>query len=304
MAISSTLQNMIANAQKKYQRNDTKAYTFKEGRTVIRILATNYNGPNAKPFWRDMGRHWIKFDPNGKPVAVVGCAAEVHNEPCAICNAIDDALHHTIDEEQEKLIKSFRRKRSVVVAALIRGNSTGASDDPQIVELPITVFNAILDIVQEYGKEVDILSPQDGLDFVVTRTGKFTDTNYTVVPAVKSQPVPAEALKKMPNLDAFVDSFFTPDGEAKALATIGQLVGRRYSNPNANANRLAGTTVAQPALPAAVATPTVAAATASDDAVVADVQSNAAKITAALDDVDPPFDINDDELESMLDDLD
>lgn len=211
---------MLRGAKNKYSRNNGKIVKLKEGKTTVRILQPD----PAKPFWADLGVHWIKPGLNEKPVAVVGCHDAVHEAPCPVCTAIEQAKKSAIDDESLKIIKEWDARKSVIVNALVRSGSD-ASDDPVILELTTGTFGSILSVLEEYAGEVNVLDPEEGIDFTIERSGKGFDTRYTVMPAVKSKPVPKGAMEKTFDLKEFIEKEFFRGEETKAINNIASITG-------------------------------------------------------------------------------
>jgi hypothetical protein len=222
MALNPALMNLVKNQKAKYSYSNAKTVKLKEGKTKIRILPNPDN--ELGKFWADLGVHWIKTEKDGKPVAVVGCEEHVHEKPCAICNAIDKASKSAPDDATLEIIKEWKVKKSVLVNALVRSGDT-KSEDPVILELPVTAFGNILSMIDEYGTDSDPLSLTDGIDFVIERVGKGKDTKYTVMPAMKSAPVSEDSMKKRHDLEEFIKREFFRGEEQKALNAIASVTG-------------------------------------------------------------------------------
>jgi hypothetical protein len=219
MALDPALLALVKSAKNKYSRS-SKSVKLKEGKTTIRVV-----GKPGEKFWAENGVHWIKTEKNGKPVAVVGCDDEVHQKPCAICTAIDKASKSASDDETLAIIKEWKMKKTVLINALIRSGAD-VSEDPQVVELPPTAFGQILATIDEYqAADVDILDFAVGVDFVVERMGKGLDTEYRVMVAPKSKPVPAGTIEKLHDLQAYIEKEFFRGDERKALTAIANMTG-------------------------------------------------------------------------------
>ena len=221
MALDPALMALVKNAKNKYSRGGNSV-KLKEGKTTLRVLQKG----NEK-FWAELGVHWIKTEKDGKPVAVVGCNDEVHSEPCAICTAIAKASAPGVISSDEELaiVKEWKTKKGVLVCALVRSGSD-ASEEPQIVELTGTTFSQILSTVETYdADDINILSPTDGIDFVIERSGRGFDTTYRVMTAPKSKPVPAGVLDRLPDLAAHIEKEYFRGDEKKALLAIGNFSG-------------------------------------------------------------------------------
>lgn len=212
---------MIKSQKNKYSRNTSRTVKLKEGKTRIRLLQAN---PTAK-FWADLGVHWIKPEKGAKPIAVVGCHDHVHGTPCPVCTMIEKCMKSAVDDESLGIYKDMKTKKSVLVAALIRSGED-KSDDPVILELTPTTFGNILSMIETYADDYgNVLDPKTGMDFTIERKGKGLDTEYTVMPNPKSDPVPKGVLEKMPDLDEFIEKEFFRGEETKALSALSQMSG-------------------------------------------------------------------------------
>jgi hypothetical protein len=218
----SALQDLIAAQKAKYQGGNLgNAFKIPEGKTKIRLLQKN----DGEKFWHDVGVHWIKASIGGKVQAVVGCDDVTYDKPCKICTAIDLAKSRAMDAEEEALIKEWMRRKMVLVPGLVRSGDK-ASAVPVIIELTPTTFGNILSVAEEYSSAgVNMFSEKDGMDFVIERRGKGLDTEYTVMAAAKSDPVPAGTIDKLPDIDAYIRSQYFKGEEQKALNVIAQATG-------------------------------------------------------------------------------
>lgn len=269
MALSPVLQKLVSQAANKYSRSSGSRIKPKEGVNRYRILVPDVNAQ----FWADLGVHWIKTElsDGAKPVAVVGCSDVVHQTPCAIDTAIDQAIGSAIDEESKKLYESWRARKSVLLNVLDRSKHSTDPDAVQILEVTTTTFGAIMGIVQQYAEEgEDILDAQSGMDISITRSGKGLNTEYTVnVAPGQSKPVTKAHLQNANDLLDHINKEFFKGDDQKALNVISQTA-------QINVPRLASRT------------PT--AALTSKAAAVADVADDAADIVEDLEDDTPPFD--------------
>lgn len=231
MALSASLRKLVSNANNKYSRSSGARLKPKEGVNRYRILVPSKKDapwlPDNGQFWCDVGVHWIKADENGKPLAVVGCPSICYQQPSELATAIDAAINSAIDEESKKLYESWKARSFIIVGALDRSKGSTNPDEPQILELTPTTWGKVMGVIQQYDDEgEDILDPNEGLDITITRTGKGLNTEYSVnIAAGKSAPVPAAALKNVPDLPAHVAKEFFRGDEPKALAAINQIAG-------------------------------------------------------------------------------
>lgn len=242
MAIDPSLLAKLKTSKNKFSRGGNSV-KLKEGKTILRFLQKG-----SEQFWREIGVHWIKTEKDGKPVAVSGCHSEVHGTACAICDAIEAAKKGATDEEMA-IIKEWRAKATVLVVALIRSGAD-ASTEPQIVELTGTTWGKVSGTIEEYlSQEIDMLSPTEGVDFVIERVGKGLNTEYNVMVAPKSKPVPADVYERMPDLDEYIQRELFKGDEPKALRAIGNFSGISVSTtaaltgPATTARRLASSVV-------------------------------------------------------------
>lgn len=215
----------IRGARAAYSRNDTKAVKPKEGKTRYRIL--QQPGEAGFKFWHDLGVHWIKSDPNGKPLAVHGCVDAAFEEECKICTLIQKVIAGAPDDETVKIAKTWFPKRSVLVQALVRSGDA-KSETPIILELTRGTFDMVMSIYENFFEEneVSLFDAEKGLDIIIERKGKGLDTEYQVSMTSKSVAVPESAIEGMVDLEAFIrKEYFRPGDEQKAITAITRITG-------------------------------------------------------------------------------
>lgn len=224
MALSPEMMKLVSQAKNKYAGNAGNTVKPAEGRNTYRIIPKLF-GSDIR-FWRDLGVHWIKATPDGKPLAVVGCSSVVYDQPSMIETAIDMAIASAIDEDSKKHYESMRARKSVLINVVDRKDGS-----VNVLELTPTTFGKILDLMQLYGAEgQDILDAATGADIVITRTGKGLNTNYDVaiaplVPGKPHAPVTKDQMDKATDLDDFIARNFFKGEENKALNAISQIAG-------------------------------------------------------------------------------
>lgn len=228
MALSPLLRKAAEESKNKYGRSDGKRIQPKEGRNVYRIICPTGAAwlPADGRFWLDLGVHWIKPSPTGKPIAVVGSRDVCYGEPCPVGTAVDLAKGAAFDEDTKKMIEEWRVSRSVLFVAIDR--TTKADNQvPEILELKPTAAQQVIDLLIQYDDAgQDMCDINTGLDLVVNRNGKGFDTKYTVnVKPGVSAPVAPAAIGQAPDLKAHIAQEFFRGEENKALAAIGQLSG-------------------------------------------------------------------------------
>lgn len=216
MALNAELSALLKGAKNRYSGKSSNVIKLKEGFTTIRILQS----PSELKFWRDVAVHWIKPDLNSKAIAVVGCADHTYDQPCVICTALAKAQAAATTDDEVKLLKEMRPQKKVLVNALILDGPDKATT-AQIVEFTPTTFGKFLDLMDFYMESSgNILDPQTGIDFVVSRKGRGLDTEYNWMVSRESKPVPAGVLESMHDLDAFIQKEYFRGEENKALAQI------------------------------------------------------------------------------------
>jgi hypothetical protein len=220
MALDPKLMESIRQTKNKYSTG-TKTVKLKEGKTCVRFLGTL-----GQKFWRDLGVHWIKTELNGKPAAVTGCHDITYDQPCPVCAAIERAGKSAVDDDTVKIMKEWKAKPVIIVPALIR-SGPDKSPVPQILELTKTTWGKIMSMVETFAEsDINSFDLTNGVDFVIERTGKGFDTEYTPMTMPKSLPVDPKIMEQVPDLDAYIKKeFFDKGDEPKALRAIGSMSG-------------------------------------------------------------------------------
>lgn len=216
-----SIQDLIARKQKEMAAKKQRQNTLKPaaGKHTYRILPGSFNKQDGQ-FWHDFGIHFIKT-PNSadKPEAVYICTEKSFGKPCPVCDAIRKSIGVTDDDKMIEMLKKAGSAQRYLLNAL---HLTGSEPKKvQVLEVGQGVFDAICELIQEYG---DITDPENGIDIVIKREGTGIDTSYSVLPAAKSQPFPKEVLANRIDLDEFVAQE-NPAGETKALTAVGGIIG-------------------------------------------------------------------------------
>lgn len=225
MALPAELAALVAKSKAKHTRASSRLKP-KEGINRYRLLI------NDTETWKDLGVHWIKSapdtdNPKGKVVAVIGSRDVVYDEPCPIATAVDRAIASAVDEESKKIFEEWKVRKSVLINALDRSKGSENPNDPQILELTTTTFAEVLGIVQQYADaDQNVFDISEGVDIVITKSGKGLNTKYAVntAPGV-SQPVPAETLNRLANLQEHIETEFFKGEDRKALNAIAAMAG-------------------------------------------------------------------------------
>lgn len=217
-----SLEELIAKKKGDIQakKGRQRAYKVGKGKTRVRILP-GWRGGDDPTFWHDFGQHFIK-DSNGDIAAVYICTENTYGKTCEVCEAIRHGIKHANADETIKQLEEAKSGGSkYLVNALILSDKEKAGE-PVVMELGTTVFEAILEMIAEYG---DITDLDAGYDLLITREGSGRyDTKYTVMPAPKSDPVPKTMMDKLHNLDEYVAQE-NEAGKVKALTAVSNVAG-------------------------------------------------------------------------------
>jgi hypothetical protein len=225
------MQALLNQGAAKYNRaGGSQRLKPKEGINRYRIIApTPDQAPWVKAdgrFYADVGVHWIKFDKNGKPHAIVGCKEVMKDEACELCTAIDLAINSAIDEDSKELYESFKAKKSVWVNVIDRSKGS-TNDGIQVLELTAGTWGKVMAIGQQYADEGQwIFDAAEGVDIAISKSGKGLSTEYVVnVAAGASKPVDPKKMTELVDVFALAEKEFFRGDEQKALNAIKQMSG-------------------------------------------------------------------------------
>ena len=100
----------IAQATGDYKKTIKPA----DGTSRYRILPAWKKG--SEQFWHDFGQHYIKKD--GKILAVMNCDNKTHGKNCAVCQAIEQGIHSSTDDEMIEALTAAKSKGRYLVNAV------------------------------------------------------------------------------------------------------------------------------------------------------------------------------------------
>jgi len=308
-ATSSALQKLL---DQRKQANASYQKTIKPepGRGRYRILPSwrkpDATGAADPTFYHDFGQHFVK-DAAGTLKAVYICTEKTYGRPCDHCSMLAEAIVATQnnggDDVAVKRLKDAQSKARVLLNVLHIDGKTPTI--PQIMEIAPSVFDGksskgggakVGGIISLFSEWPDLLDPIKGNDIIIDRAGTGLDTQYSVQVAGASQPVPAEALAKLNDLDKFVAQE-SADRARKALLAVSAITGALPSpamlaaigieaapsadTPSAETQAaLAAAVAASAAIAAAAAAPVVAAPVAVAPVVAAPVAPVAPVVAA------------------------
>lgn len=187
------------------------------GKSRWRILPS-WRGAEELTFFQEFGQHFIK-GVDGVLKAVYVCTEKTLGKPCDICEGLAAASVRTDDEKVKEALKESRSKGRVLMNALHLDGEDPTT--PVILDLTPTTFGQLLDLMEEHGNITDL---KEGVDIVISRTGKGLNTEYLIQPAAKSAPVDSKVLKKLNDLDKYVMQEYE-EGHMKALAAVSAISG-------------------------------------------------------------------------------
>lgn len=240
-------------------KNKRQAIAAKSGRerpaklasakNLIRILP-RWDGNLEGEFYHDFGQHFIK-DKAGNVLAIYVCTATTFGRECEVCSEIARHSASTTDEEVVHALGEARSSNRVLVNAIyMNGPHANAKTDPVLLELPVTVMNDILGIMETYMEDhqLNLISLSEGYDVVITKTGAGRETKYTVTPSPKPRAISPDVLQKARNLDDYAKQEYDA-GLQKAIASLNGVAGNviaasrpALNAPNAHAHSHASTT--------------------------------------------------------------
>jgi hypothetical protein len=238
-------------------KNKRQAIAAKSGRerpakltsakNMVRVLP-RWDGDENGVFFQDFGQHFIK-DKAGNIQAVYICTATTFGRPCDVCAQIAEISATTTDEDMVKVLSEAKSSSRMLVNAIyMNGTHANAKTEPVLLELPVTVVNDILGIMETYLEDHDLnlISLKDGYDVVITKSGTGRDTKYTVTPSPKAREIPAETLSKARDLEAYAKQEYDA-GLQKAIASLKAVTNGSLTGPSGAAY---GTPANRPALSA------------------------------------------------------
>lgn len=198
-------------------RNREKTVKPPVGRSKWRILP-GWRGADDATFFHDFGQHFIK-DVHGALKAVYVCTEKTFGKPCPICEAINEGISVSENDDVINALKEGKSKGRILLNALHLDGENPTQ--PVILDLTPTTFEKVLDLIEEWGNITDL---ENGVDIVINRSGKGINTEYTVTPAPKSAPVQKSVLKSLHNLDDYVKQEYD-EGRVKALGAVNAVAG-------------------------------------------------------------------------------
>ncbi len=225
MALS--LQDVLDKASKKAASTQfQRTAKPKPGRSVWRILP-GWDSKNPNQFFHAYGQHFIK-DMEGKLKVVIGCPDKTFDEPCEICDAIQEAARNAPnDKMREKILESRSTQRFLF-------NAINVDEDPTKVEILEVGSGLFRDFIANIQEDETLIDADGGRDFVINREGSGLNTRYSLAVRSKDKSIKVNksVLMSLNNLEEYV----TEDFEAKkkkALTALGVATGAALAGSSA-----------------------------------------------------------------------
>ncbi|MGZ8172961.1 MAG: hypothetical protein ACXWT0_03850 [Methylobacter sp.] len=182
-----------------------KTVKLKSGKQRFRLLPS-WLGQNEFKFWQEFGQHFIK-DSDGKLKAVYVCTEKTYQKPCPVCDAIRDGIQAAENDDTKELMKEALASQRILLNVL---QVESDRETPVVLEITAGTLDKILSIIEDNLDEEDetfnlLTNINTGLDIIIDRQGTGLNTKYDVNAALKgSKPVNPDVLKKLVNLTEFV----------------------------------------------------------------------------------------------------
>ncbi len=225
--MATSLQDVLDKAQKKAASNQfQRTAKPKPGRSVWRILP-GWDSKEPNLFFQAYGQHFIK-NMDGELKVVIGCPDKTFDEPCEICDAIQDAARNAPDDKtREKILQSRSTQRFLF-------NAINVDEDSSKVEILEVGSGLFRDIIANISEDSDLIDADKGRDFVITREGTGLNTRYSLAVRGKDKSIKVNksVLMSLNNLLEYV----TEDFEAKkkkALTALGVATGAALAGSSA-----------------------------------------------------------------------
>lgn len=193
-----------------------KTHKPQPGKSRFRILPGWKEGDVT--FFRDFGSHFIK-DTNDDLKAVYICTEKTNQQACPICEGIAAGISASSDDAVIAALKESQSSNRILFNALhLDGDDPNS---PVILDLTPTTAEKIFDLMGDYGNVTDL---DEGTDILINRTGKGLNTEYSIIPAPKSNTVDKAVLANLHDLDAYVQQEYD-EGKNKAIAAVSTVSG-------------------------------------------------------------------------------
>ncbi len=180
-------------------------HTIADGRNVFRILPP---AEGSDMFYEEVFLHYGvgKMEENKKGSTIVCPTTHGDHKPCPVCEVVKELrkLSKAKDDAYDKQARSLGRKKRVYYNAINRGDDlSGLTQNEEgkyigadgkevfpvaVLATGVTVFKDLLGffVDPEYG---DITDAEEGLDVIITRSGRDFNTSYDTKTVRKNSPI-------------------------------------------------------------------------------------------------------------------
>jgi hypothetical protein len=288
------------------------------GSSRWRILP-GWREDEGEKYSHNFGQHWFK-NADGKVEAVVVCDWDTFGQPCPYDQPIRDAWRARRDQLQalgltkeqinaDATIKALNemtsRRVSLVNACPVKTDKDGKVievGDPVLLPFGVTLDETFVNIfMTALNDGVNILSPEDGHDVIISKSGTGFGTEYAMTMALRSTRVDPGLVAKRMNIDAWIKAE-RDKGLQKATAALNTAMAAalKIAGPSASRSLVGGAPATALAAPAAPPAPAVTATAAAATVLAETPEPPKAPPVAATADAGYGETIDDDELNRLL----
>tara|TARA_R100001079_G_scaffold43722_1_gene22107 strand:- start:129 stop:1037 length:909 start_codon:yes stop_codon:yes gene_type:complete len=233
--MSSLKQRIAAKREKIADKSAgfVKPYKFQNGKTYFRLLPGKVD---PMEFEEIIGIHWIK-GPDGKVITTVGDRGICYGEPCPVREAISQYMEisrNNGDDDAVKRAKDMLAKaRHFANIVVVKAPGEFQKDKAVLAEFAETAWDSLLSQLEEHiedlADDVDLTKEgpfafEDGLVFMIERSGSGLDTSYTVGISPKKAPLKPAIMEDAMDLASYKRAQFT-DGVKKAMSALAAMSG-------------------------------------------------------------------------------
>lgn len=173
------LKNRLDAAESGGGYSNTDYDKLQNGKNVRRVLWPK----GEKDVFYSEGFLHFSLGAEGKKVATCPKTFNEKN-PCPICEYVAQ-LQKSKSKQDKKLANQIKAKRRIYINVLSRDDE---EETPKVLPIGVTILKGLLETIcdPDYG---DITDPETGRDVTITRKGQGLNTEYSVLPKLKSSVV-------------------------------------------------------------------------------------------------------------------
>lgn len=197
------------------------------------VLLPGWRKGEEHTFFHDFGQHFVKNEAD-ELQAIYPCLDKTFGRPCPVCHGLASAIKQAPDEATAEVLKKAASGATYLLNVLPL-DSADSAGTPQILEVRKTVFNQILDLMEDWGTA--IFDPAEPQIIVINREGKGLNTKYSTQISAKKHTMPANVHAQINNLDDYVRQE-NEENERRAIAAINGVAGLISSAPKTSATAM------------------------------------------------------------------